>query len=393
MERHYILFDTPERDLLYPFTHTRPIAACRVGILTIQEKWEYWLGTGVSHFTVPHLQEKFPLRRGDDITMNVLISGHIMPDEQLVAAINALGPDEELYKDNRLIAKVIQGKEVHLLPAASRKNYTGPVAGIFRPWDIFLQNDRAIREDFVLLTKGRTSAPLPEGCQVSHPENVFLEPGAMVHYSILNAATGPVYIGRNALVMEGCVIRGPLALGEGAVLKMGTKIYGATTLGPYCIGGGEIKNSVFFGYSNKSHDGYVGDAVIGEWCNLGGNTTCSNVKNNAGVVKVWMEAKQDTEAAGQKCGVMMGDYSRTGINTMINTGTVVGISCNIFGAGFPPAFLPSFSWGHQVGMTAYRLPEALRDVAAWMGFKGRQLEDADRRILEAIFRETNTQRP
>ncbi|SJZ70878.1 UDP-N-acetylglucosamine diphosphorylase/glucosamine-1-phosphate N-acetyltransferase [Chitinophaga eiseniae] len=393
MERHYILFDTPERDLLYPFTHTRPVAACRVGILTIQEKWEHWLGTGVSHYTVPHLQEKFPLRRGEDTTVNVLISGHILPDAELVAAIMALRPEEELYKDNHLVAKVAQGKEVHLLPAASRKSYTGPVTGIFRPWDIFLQNDRAIREDFVMLTKGRTSAPLPEGIQVSNPEQVFLEPGAQVYSSILNAATGPIYIGRNALVMEGSMVRGPLAMGEGAVLKMGAKVYGATTLGPYCIGGGEIKNSVFFGYSNKSHDGYVGDAVIGEWCNLGGNTTCSNVKNNAGVVKVWMESKQSAEPAGQKCGVMMGDYSRCAINTMMNTGTVVGVSCNIFGAGFPPVFLPSFTWGHQVGTAAYRLPEALRDAAAWMGFKGRQLEDADRRILEAVFRETNTQRP
>ncbi|MBC9931880.1 putative sugar nucleotidyl transferase [Chitinophaga qingshengii] len=393
MERNYILFDTPERDLLYPFTHTRPIAACRVGILTIQEKWEHWLGADVSHFTVPYLQEKYPLQRGGDTTVNILISGHIMPDAALVAAIGELAPDEELYKDNRLIAKKIQGREVHLLPAVSRKNYTGPVAGIFRPWDIFMQNDRAIREDFARLTEGRSSAPLPEGCQVSHPENIFLEPGAAVHCSILNAATGPIYIGRNALIMEGCAVRGPLALGEGAVLKMGTKIYGATTLGPYCIGGGEIKNSVFFGYSNKSHDGYVGDAVIGEWCNLGGNTNCSNVKNNAAVVKVWMEAKQATEPAGQKCGVMMGDFSRTGINTMLNTGTVVGVSCNIFGAGFPPAFMPSFSWGHQVGMTAYRLPEALRDAAAWMAFKGRQLEDTDRKVLEAIFHETNTQRP
>ncbi|WP_212005814.1 putative sugar nucleotidyl transferase [Chitinophaga sp. HK235] len=393
MERNYILFDTPVRDLLYPFTYTRPIAACRVGILTIQEKWAYWLGTGVSHFTVPHLQEKFPLNRASEAGINVLLNGHILPDEELVAAVAALKPDQELYKDNHLIAKASQGSEVHLLASADRKNYNGPVKGIFKPWDIFMLNDQAIREDFALLTRGRTSAPLPEGNQVVAPENIFLEPGASVNCSILNASTGPIYIGRNALVMEGCAMRGPVALGEGAVLKMGAKVYGATTLGPYCIGGGEIKNSVFFGYSNKSHDGYVGDAVIGEWCNLGANTSCSNVKNNAAPVKIWMEALQSTATAGQKCGVLMGDYSRCGINTMLNTGTVVGVSCNIFGAGFPPVFLPSFSWGHQVGMAAYRLPEALRDAAAWMAFKGRQLEDTDRKILEAVFNETNAQRP
>jgi len=390
MERNYILFDTPARDLLYPFTYTRPVAACRTGILTIQEKWEHWLGTGVSHFTMSYLQEKYPLRLGAADTIHVLISGHVLPDKALVDAIAALEPGQELYKDNRLLVKVVPGNEL-TLPAEDRKNYTGAVSSIELPWHLFTMNDKAIRDDFQLLTSGRTSAPVPATNQVIAPENIFIEPGAVVEYSTLNAATGPIYIGRNALVMEGCLIRGPLALGEGATLKMGARIYGATTLGPGCTGGGEIKNSVMFGYSNKAHDGYLGDAVIGEWCNLGGSTTCSNMKNNAGQVKVWMEARKDAWPAGQKCGTLMGDLSRCGINTMLNTGTVIGVSCNIFGGDFPPKFVPSFSWGGREEHSVYRLQEAMRDAAAWMAFKGKELTEADRKMLAAVYELVNHQ--
>ncbi|MCW3464336.1 putative sugar nucleotidyl transferase [Chitinophaga nivalis] len=388
MERNYILFDTPVRELLYPFTHTRPIAACRVGILTIREKWEHWLHTGVSYFTVPHLQEKFPLQQGTEDTVNVLISGHILPDAALVAAIAALEPEEELYSNQHLIAKVIKGKEVQLLAPGKRKNYPGEILGIFMPWDIFAYNDRAIRADFQLLTAGRTSAPISSTNQLFNAADIFLEPGATVTCSVLNASTGPIYIGKNAQVMEGCLIRGPLAMGEGAVLKMGTRSYGAVTLGPYSTGGGEIKNSVLFGYSNKGHDGYLGDAVIGEWCNLGANTSCSNLKNNVAPVRVWLEAKGTTAVAGLKCGVLMGDYSRCGINTMLNTGTVVGVSCNVFGGSFPDKFLPSFSWGSTAEEGVYRLPEALRDAAAWMALKGSPLTAADNRILTAVYTQT-----
>ncbi|WP_160715733.1 putative sugar nucleotidyl transferase [Chitinophaga solisilvae] len=393
MERNYILFDTPVRDLLYPFTHTRPIAACRVGILTIQEKWEHWVGTGVSHFTVPHLQEKFPLHKSGESVEQVLISGHILPDAELVAAIKALQPDQELYKDNHLLAKVVVGKEAHLIAAGNRKNYDGPVTAVYYPWDIFMLNDKAIRADYALLTEGRVSAGISPANQVVNAADIFLEPGANVACSVLNASTGPIYIGKGAQVMEGCLIRGPFALGEGGVLKMGTKVYGATTLGPYCTGGGEIKNSVFFGYSNKGHDGYIGDAVIGEWCNLGANTSCSNVKNNAAPVKVWMEAKRQAMAAGQKCGVLMGDYTRCGINTMLNTGTVAGVSCNIFGDGFPPSFVPSFTWGLHEGSVTYRLQEALRDAGAWMRMKGREMSAAEEKLLEAVYEQTSANRP
>ncbi|NLR62128.1 glucose-1-phosphate thymidylyltransferase [Chitinophaga polysaccharea] len=382
MERNYILIDTPVRELLFPFTHTRPVATCRVGILTIQEKWERWLGTGVSHFTVPHLQDKFPLQHKLPDTMNILICGHLLPDADFLAAVLALEPEQELYKDNHLLAKAVLGAEAPVLANGQRKNYPGEVLGIYKPWDIFALNDKAIRADFKLLTAGRTSAPISSTNQIIHPADIFLEPGATVECSVLNAATGPIYIGKDAQVMEGCLIRGALAMNEGAVLKMGTKAYGATTLGPYCTGGGEIKNSVFFGYSNKGHDGYLGDAVIGEWCNLGANTSCSNLKNNVSDVNVWMEGLGQPMAAGTKCGVLMGDYSRCGINTMLNTGTVIGVSCNVFGGHFPPKFVPSFSWGDE---GQYRLPEALKDAGKWMALKGRELTVKDSSVLETVY--------
>lgn len=384
MERNYILFDTPARDLLYPFTYTRPVAACRVGILTIQEKWEQWLQAPVCHFTMSYLQEKYPLRLGTANTEHVLINGHIVPDKALIDTIASLKAGQELYKKNHLLVKIVPGNDL-TLPAEDRKNYNGPVDTLDLPWQIFGLNDKAIREDFALLTAGRISAPIPASNQVTAAENIFIEAGAVVEHCVLNAGTGPIYIGKNAHLMEGCLVRGPLAMGEGAILKMGAKVYGATTLGPGCTGGGEIKNVMMFGYSNKGHDGYLGDAVIGEWCNLGANTTCSNLKNNAGEVKIWMEARKEAWPAGRKCGALIGDYSRCGINTMLNTGTVIGVSCNVFGGGFPPKFMPSFTWGGGEGTTVYRLQEATRDAVAWMGFKGRQITEAERKILGAVY--------
>ncbi|SFE87778.1 UDP-N-acetylglucosamine diphosphorylase/glucosamine-1-phosphate N-acetyltransferase [Chitinophaga sp. CF118] len=416
MERNYILFDTPARDLLFPFTHTRPVAACRVGILTIREKWDRCLNTGTSYLTVPYLQEKYPLQQIDEKTVNVLINGHILPSEALIHAIHSLETGQELYQDNQILARVVTGDELGCIQLAFKTNklgissnkvlftglpkeegldlietrvsFKGQVQGIYLPWDITLLNDQALRNDFVLLTKNRTSAPIPDNNQVSGREHVFLEPGAVVSHSILNATTGPIYIGRNAEIMEGCLIRGAFAMGEGATLKMGTKIYGATTLGPGCVGGGELKNVVMFGYSNKGHDGYLGDAVLGEWCNLGGNTTCSNLKNNGSVVNVWLEARKEAWPAGRKCGLLMGDYSRCGIGTMFNTGTVAGVSCNIFGGDFPPKFIPSFSWG-GLKQEPYRIGEALRDAATWMQFKGQKLGEIEERLLKAVYELVN----
>jgi UDP-N-acetylglucosamine diphosphorylase/glucosamine-1-phosphate N-acetyltransferase len=383
MERNYILFDTPARDLLYPFTHTRPVAACRTGILTIREKWERWLNTSISYLTVSYLQEKYPLLSPDNCKINVLISGHVLPNPVLVAAIEALEPGQALYSDDYLLAKVIAGTDLEL--ATDRVDYAGSFQQITMPWDLFLLNGQAILEDFKLLTAGRTSAPISGTNQVTAPENIFLEEGAIVEHSVLNASTGPIYIGKGAEVMEGCLVRGPLALCDKAVLKMGTKVYGATTLGPYSVGGGEIKNIVMFGHSNKGHDGYLGDAVLGEWCNLGANTTCSNLKNNGSEVRVWVEALKETRPAGQKCGLLMGDFSRCGVGTILNTGSVIGVSCNIFGGDFPPKFVPSFSWGGADVLEPYRLEEALRDAATWMQFKGQQMNEAESNILRKVF--------
>lgn len=383
MKRNYILLDTPARELLYPFTHTRPVAACRIGILTIREKWEHWLNTAISHYTVPYLQQKYPLKK-DETVPAVLIAGNVLPDEALVQAITELEPGQGLFKSHELIAKVTPGDQPDAAPI-ERKEYLGEISAVRKPWDFFLLNDRALRSDFALLTEGRISAPISDTNKVSGGEQIFLEEGAVVAHSILNALTGPIYIGRNAEIMEGCLVRGPLAMGEKAVLKMGTKVYGATTLGPGSVGGGEIKNVVMFGYSNKGHDGYLGDAVIGEWCNLGANATCSNLKNNGSVVRVWVEALQQVEPAGTKCGLLMGDYSRCGIGTMLNTGTVIGASCNIFGADFPPKFVPSFSWGGAGKMERYRIEQALRDIETWMRFKGQEMTETDKQVLEVLF--------
>lgn len=383
MNPHYILFDTPERDLLYPFSHTRPIAAIKVGLLSIREKWERWLNTTpISYFTMDHLQAKYPLIKAPKSALTILLNGHLLPSAPLLEAIRLLEPGQELYKDGRLLVKVISGEDFFSPSTSERVNFEGDIVRIDLPWHIFQFNDQAIRDDFALLTAGRVSEPVSATNKTFNTDNIFIEPGAVVECCVLNAATGPIYIGPNAQVMEGSMIRGPFGLGESSVVKMGSRIYGATSVGDRCVVGGEIKNTVFFDHSNKGHDGYLGDAVIGEWCNLGAHTCCSNMKNNAREVRIWMEARQEAWSAGPKCGVLMGDYSRCSINTMFNTGTVIGVSCNVFGSNFPPKFMPSFSWG---GTDRYRLDEALRDAAAWMQLKGQTLTESDTQILTYVF--------
>ena len=250
------------------------------------------------------------------------------------------------------------------------------------PWEIFQLNDWAIRQDFELLTDKRQSEKISKTNRVIKSSQVFIEKGAKVEHSIINASTGPVYIGKDAEVMEGCIIRGPFAMGEGACLKMGAKVYGTTTLGPRCVAGGEIKNSVMFGYSNKAHDGYLGDSVIGEWCNLGAGSTNSNLKNNASEVKIWTPKGQMN--AGSKCGVIMGDYSRTAVNTAINTGTVIGVCCNVFGAGLTPKYIPNFSWGSE-GVNRYEFDKSIIDIENWKKLKGQIITEGEKSILKFIF--------
>ena len=349
-----ILDDKNARQALYPFTATRHAADIRVGILTIREKWA-WLS-------------KF----------------EIYNDEQEFALENSIKDDAAAIVD----AKIIPTKEWlydFLKPAKTSSEDPSPADAVFKvlnhPWQIFQFNEWALRKDFEMITSGRVSQPLSSSNKVMGNENVFIEEGAVVEHCILNAGAGPIYIGKNAQVQEGCMIRGAFALCEGAVLKMGSKIYGATTIGPYSTAAGEIKNSVIFGYSNKAHDGYLGDSVIGEWCNLGAGTTNSNVKNTAGEVKVWSRAANDYLPVGLKSGLLMGDYSRSAINTAFNTGTVIGVCCNIFGTYFPPKLVNDFTWGKE----RYALEKALQDINNWKKLKGKILTEQETGILKQLY--------
>jgi UDP-N-acetylglucosamine diphosphorylase/glucosamine-1-phosphate N-acetyltransferase len=380
-------FCQPEN--LHPFTLTRQIQDIRVGILTIREKWERMLG-------LPSFDKKEDDYKDLDRSVNIdeavgdevcfMIHGNVLPDSKLVKATRKLKDGEFITVDGssgiifRFTKKQIEEKyKIKVTRAVAVKS---DVQTIRYPWDIFHLNDRAIRQDFELITKRRRSQPISKTNSVIKPSQVFLEKGAGMEHCIVNASTGPVYIGKNAEVMEGCMIRGPFAMGEGACLKMGTKVYGATTLGPRCVVGGEIKNSILFGYSNKAHDGYLGDSVIGEWCNLGAGTTNSNLKNNASVVKVWTPKGEMN--AGTKCGVIMGDHSKTAVNTSINTGTVIGVGCNVFGEGLTPKYIPSFSWGSE-GVKRYEFEKILLDIEGWKKLKGETINDNEKSILQYVF--------
>jgi UDP-N-acetylglucosamine diphosphorylase/glucosamine-1-phosphate N-acetyltransferase len=380
-------FCQPEN--LHPFTLTRQIQDIRVGILTIRQKWERMLGL-VSY------DKKEDDYKDLDRSVNIdeaigngvcyLVHSNVLPTPRLIKAVQKLKDGEFIATPSgtgvvfRITKNEISGR--HKIKVGNAVTIKEEIKTIRYPWDIFYLNDWAIRQDFSLLTKGRKTARLSKSNRVIQPSKVFVEKGAKVEYSIINAATGPVYIGKDAEVMEGCLIRGPFAMGNGACLKMGSKVYGATTLGPRCVAAGEIKNSVLFGYSNKAHDGYLGDSVIGEWCNLGAGTTNSNLKNNASPVNVWTPKGQLN--AGPKCGTMMGDYSRTAVNTAINTGTVIGVCCNVFGAGLTPKYIPSFSWGYD-GITRYDLEKALLDISDWKKLKEQQLTEDEKKILRFIF--------
>ena len=352
---NYILSDGNHREDLFPFTFTRPVAEIRVGILTISEKWEKWLNAPVSHQTEAYLSEKFPLTVAAE---NTVINGSYLPNESLVEAINGLKMGEALIGDDSYIAYVTEDLETGFEESGyTAVPFDGEVLTVKHTWDIFSNNAAALQADFDVITKGRTSQPISDTNQVKNPENIFIEEGASVEFCILNASTGPIYIGKNALMMEGCMVRGGLALCESAILKMGAKIYGAVTAGPGCKLGGEVNNAVLFANSNKGHDGFLGNSVLGEWCNIGADTNTSNLKNNYAEVRLWNYKTEGFAKTGlQFCGLMMGDHSKCGINVMFNTGTVVGVSANIFGSGFPRNFIPSFSWGGATaGYTTFRM--------------------------------------
>ncbi len=382
---NYILSDGYHREDLYPFTFTRSVADIRTGILTISEKWEKWLGSSVSFKTEEYLSKKFPLTVAAE---NIVINSSYLPNISLVKAVKGLQLGEALMDGEAYIAYATAEPKI-AFDASKFKitNFDDELLTIKHTWDIFSKNAAALQADFDLLTEGRTSQPISSTNQVANPENIFIEEGASVEFCILNATTGPIYIGKNALMMEGCMVRGGLALCENAILKMGAKIYGAVTAGPGCKLGGEVNNAVLFANSNKGHDGFLGNSVLGEWCNIGADTNTSNLKNNYAEVRLWNYKTGGFARTGlQFCGLMMGDHSKCGINVMFNTGTVVGVSANIFGSGFPRNFIPSYSWGGATaGYTAFRTNKAFEVAEAMMKRRNVEFNDTEARILEHVF--------
>ena len=384
---NFILFDDSRSDLL-PLTFTRPVADLRIGILTIREKWEMYLKSSTSSKTEDYLSEKFKAILSNN---NIFINGSILPDQKLISAIQSLNPGQYLVKANIIIAANCTKEEASsfsndISKAINIVQYTDEYTKISFLWDIFSKNGKAIEDDFKLLTIGRKSQTISASNQVASAENIFIEEGAKVEFSTLNASTGSIYIGKDAEVMEGCLIRGPLALNEHATLKMGAKIYGPTTIGPNSKVGGEINNCVIWGNSNKAHDGFLGNSILGEWCNLGADTNNSNLKNNYSEVKLWNYTNEKFIPTGlQFCGLIMGDHSKCGINTMFNTGTVVGVSTNIFGAGYPRNFIPSFTWGGPQSMSVYPFDKATETAEIVMKRRNIDLSSIEKKILEQIF--------
>ncbi len=387
---NYIFFDGPHRNALLPFTFTRPVADIRVGILTIREKWEKHLGSTTTSITEDYLSEKWPMVEMEN---NIMINASYLPNDILVAMIKNLEHNQAIFQEEEVVAFYAkEGEEVDF-DSFEGIEFSNDCIKIENTWDIFQKNEVAIREDFELLTEDRFSQPIPKSVNVIAPENIFIEEGAKLEFVTLNASTGPIYIGKNAEIMEGSVIRGPFALCESGRVKLATKVYGATTVGPHSVIGGEVNNSVLFGYSNKGHDGFLGNAVLGEWCNIGADSNNSNLKNNYEEVKLWSYETENFAKTGlQFCGLMMGDHSKCGINTMFNTGTVVGVSTNIFGAGFPRNFVPSFSWGGASGFTTYLTKKAFETAKIVMARRNVEFSEEDAKILEHVFEETKKYR-
>ncbi|MEZ2415663.1 GlmU family protein [Muriicola sp. E247] len=381
---NYILFDSEVRTSLLPFTFTRPVGEIRVGILTLKEKWEDYLKTELSYETESYLEIKYSLVLRED---NLFIDPSFLPSPELLAEIQAIAPETALFSNSTLVAyRSAQPKSEEMVRELQRKETGLDLIRIQNTWDIFSKNGVALQLDYKRITEGRKSAPIPASNRVICPENIFLEEGAKVEYSILNATEGPIYLGKDSEVMEGNMIRGGFALCERAVVKMGAKIYGPTTIGPYGKVCGEINNSVIFGYSSKGHDGYLGNSVLGEWCNIGADSNNSNLKNNYAKVRLWNYATESFDQTGlQFCGLMMGDHSKTAINTMFNTGTVIGVNCNIYVPGFPRNFIPSFSWGGASGFSTYHTRKAFEAAEVMMARRGKTFDEKEAAILEHVF--------
>ena len=383
---NYILFDASRNSLL-PLTYTRPVCDIRIGILTIREKWEKYLGEKTSTITEDYLSAKYPTEQSEEM---MLINGSICPTPKLLKAIKGLKVGQALVCQGNVVA-MYKTKAQFLSEEDSTQEIEVEYdfMKINNTWDIFVLNDKALREDFELLTQNRKSAPLSSTNRVVGEQNIFVEEGAVVEFAILNAKEGPIYIGKDAEVMEGSIVRGPFAMCEHSVLKMASKIYGATTLGPYVKVGGEVSNVVIFGYSNKAHDGFIGNSVIGEWCNIGADTNASNLKNTYEEVRVWSIEKNTFVPTGQTFfGTIMGDHSKCGINTMFNTGTVIGVSSNIYGHGYQRNYIPSFAWGGTTGLKSYDMEKAIEVAEKMYQRRNVVMSQQDKEILRNVYTQT-----
>ena len=390
-QKHYILFDDDLRKRLLPLTYTRPVCEIRMGILTLREKWALRIPDGIfSHITEPYLSALYPLELGSD---NYIINGGLLPSTELIEAIQALEFGQALIMGEDILATRMNQEQLQiLLQEGDIESIEGIPFHSERPvkinalQDIFTLNQQAILDDFALITHGRTSAAIGSMAQVAGAPNIFIEEGAIVEHAILNATEGPIYIGPHAKILDGAIIKGPVTIGAQAVIKMGAKIYGASSFGQHCKIGGEVKNSVVLDYSAKSHDGYLGDSVVGAWCNLGAGTNCSNLKNDYTVVKQWSYEEERFRPTGlQFCGLVMGDYTKTAIGTRINTGTVIGVGTNLTGAEWPPNFVPSFSMGTKRGLSTYPLEKVLAVTQKTWERREMDFTEVHQNILKEIY--------
>ena len=390
--RNIILFDDDNWDGLLPLTFTKPICELRVGILTIREKWEKRLKAKSSYITQDYLAPKYPIHIEDD---NFLINSTVLPTDELIERILQLKPNHALLSGDELLVarmpriefeRLDNDQAIEELLGRDISSEAGIFNQVLRPHDLFRLNGEEIIKDFNLITGGRESQPIPQNVQYKNEKDIFIEEGAEVNFSILNAEEGPIYLDKNSKIMEGSMIRGPFALGEGAMIKMGAKIYGNTTIGPYSKAGGEVNNAILTAYSNKSHDGYLGNSVLGEWCNLGAGTITSNLKNNYTETKLWNYSTERFERTGlQFCGLIMGDHSKAGINSTFNTATSIGVSCNIFGTGIPRTYIPSYAWGGASGFNTYRHEKAIETAKLVMNRRGIELDEVDETILLHVY--------
>lgn len=390
--RNIILFDDDNWDGLLPLTFTKPICELRVGILTIREKWEKRLEAKSSFITQDYLALKYPINIEDD---NFLINSTVLPTDELIEKILELEPNHALLSGDELLVarmpriefeRLDNDQAINELLGKDISSEKGVFSQVLRPQDLFRLNGEEIIKDFSLITKGRKSSPLPKNNQYKNVESIFIEEGVQIDFSILNAEDGPIYLDKNSKILEGAMIRGPFALGEGGMIKMGAKIYGNTTIGPFSKAGGEVNNAILFAYSNKSHDGYLGNSVLGDWCNLGAGTITSNLKNNYTETKLWNYATERFEKTGlQFCGLIMGDHSKAGINSSFNTATSIGVSCNIFGTGIPRTYIPSYAWGGASGFNTYRHEKAIETAKLVMNRRGLDLNEIDETILLHVY--------